>query len=119
MIFGILALSLRNKTLGIIGIISGISFSIFWLLAGIEAGSYGMLGALMIISFTCLPDFIMGIISITKKRNQINLQTYNQISQNDGSSRITEKILELNSLKEKGLITEEEFLEAKKNILIK
>ena len=47
------------------------------------------------------------------------MQTHNQIGQKFESSTLTEKITELNSLKEKGLLTEEEYLEAKKNILTK
>ena len=119
MIFGILALSLKNKTLGIIAIVSGVCFSIIWLLAGIAGGYYGMLGSLMIIAFTCLPDLIMGIISVTKHKNKDNVQTFNQSISKKESSTLTEKLLELNSLKEKGLLTEEEYLETKSNILSK
>jgi len=118
MIFGILALTLNNKILGIIAIISGISLSIIWLLAGIVGGGEAMVGGLMVIVITCLPDLTMGIISLAKYKNKENMQTLNQEAPKRDSLPLTEKLLELNSLKEKGLLTEEEYLAAK-SILLK
>jgi hypothetical protein len=116
MIFGILALTLKNKILGIIAIISGISLSIIWLLAGIVGEA--MFGGLILIVITCLPDLTMGIISLAKYKNKENMQTLNQEAPKRDSLPLTEKLLELNSLKEKGLLTEEEYLAAK-SILLK
>ncbi|PKK98539.1 MAG: hypothetical protein CVV57_06300 [Tenericutes bacterium HGW-Tenericutes-2] len=117
MIFGILALALKNKTLGIVAIVSGVCFSILWLLTGFVGDSYTMIGALTLIIVTCLPDLIMGIISVSKVNKKAKIQSSNDITSNKGSLSLTDKLNEINSLRENGMLTEEEFLEAKKSIL--
>ena len=113
MIFGILALTLKKRTLGIVAIISGTVFGILWLVTGLVGGGDSMVGAIALIIITCLPDIIMGSISIGKKQASL------PDSQNIGSSSLTDKLSEISSLKEKGVLTEEEYLEAKKNLLNK
>ena len=117
MIFGILALGLKNKTLGIIAIVSGICFSIVWLVTGFTGGSYAMSGSLLLIAVTCIPDLTMGIISVVKINKQVKNQNPNETTSKKDSSSLTSKLTEIKSLKETGVLTEEEYLEAKKNIL--
>ena len=122
MIFGILALALKNKTLGILAIISGICFSIWWFYIAFSypyypGDTYYFGGALLIIAVTCIPDLTMGIITVVKINKQVKIQSSNETTSKKDSSSLTSKLTEIKSLKETGVLTEEEYLEAKKNIL--
>jgi hypothetical protein len=79
--------------------------------------SYSFLGSLILIAITCLPDLTMSIIALAEYENEENMQTLNQEAPKRDSLSLAEKLLELNSLKEKGLLTEEEYLAAKSNLL--
>ena len=115
MVFGILALGLKNKTLGIIAIVSGVCFTTLWLIVGLSGDSYTMIGSLMLIIVTCIPDLTMGVIQVRKTKKEEELLSTKQL--NDSQLSLAARINEIQVLKEKGALNEEEFQEAKKIIL--
>ena len=117
MVFGILALGLKNKTLGIIAIVSGVCFTTLWLIVGLSGDSYTMIGSLMLIAVTCIPDLTMGIIQVGKSKKEEELLSTKQLNSNDSQLSLAARINEIQVLKEKGALNEEEFQEAKKIIL--
>jgi len=117
MVFGILALGLKNKTLGIIAIVSGVCFTILWLVVGLSGDSDTMIGSLMLITVTCIPDLTMGVIQVRKTKKEEELLSTKQLNSNDSQLSLAARINEIQVLKEKGALNEEEFQEAKKMIL--
>lgn len=117
MVFGILALALKNKTLGIIAIVSGACVTILWLIVGLSGDSYTMIGSLMLIAVTGIPDLTMGIIQVGKRKKEEELLSTKQLNSNDSQLSLAARINEIQVLKEKGALNEEEFQEAKKIIL--
>ena len=85
MIFGIIAISLKHKIIAIISTVSGSMFLILWGATALanNATNEMLLGAIMLITITSLPDLILGIVTLRLISKKAKVSLTNNINSSE------------------------------------